>query len=49
MLVAAGAVLATLTWRPGYRSARFRQTRDLAARLNEHYLAACLRAGWICW
>ncbi len=25
--------LATLTWRPGYRSSRFRQARDLAARL----------------
>ncbi len=25
--------LATLSWRPGYRSARFRQARDLAARL----------------
>jgi uridine phosphorylase len=25
--------LADLTWRPGYRSARFRQARDLAARL----------------
>jgi len=32
-LLAVSDELATLTWRPGYRSARFRQTRDLAARL----------------